>query len=92
MAIPKTVKQLDWIIQEKDEATHRLKIKTRGGFISYPSTLKVELSTIDEKKTRMNLVAETPVTTITSIADYGRTRNRISQFVVALGKLLSGQK
>jgi len=90
-AIPKTVKQLDWKIQEKEEAIHHLKVKTKGGFISYPSTLKIELSAIDEKKTRMSIVAETPVTTITSVADYGRTRNRISQFVITLGKLMSGQ-
>lgn len=91
-AIPKTIKQLDWEIKETDEAAHFLKIKTKGGFISYPSTLKIDLSAIDEKKTRMSVVAETPVTTITSVADYGRTRNRINQFVITLGKLMSGQK
>jgi hypothetical protein len=89
-AIPKAINQLDWKLLEKDEATHHLKIKTKGGFISYPSTLKIDLSAIDEKTTRMSLGAETPVTTITSVADYGRTRNRIVQFVTTLGKLMSG--
>ena len=91
-AIPKAIDQLEWKIEEKDEAKHHLKIKTKAGFVSYPSTLKIDLSAIDDKKTRMSIIAETPVTTITSIADYGRTRNRISQFVIALGKLMSGQK
>ena len=89
-AIPKAIDQLNWKILEKDEVTHHLKIKTKGGFISYPSTLKIDLSAIDEKTTRMFIGAETPVTTITSVADYGRTRNRIAQFVTSLGKLLSG--
>jgi hypothetical protein len=88
-AIPKVIEKLDWKIQEKDEATHRLIIKTKGGFISYPSTLKVELSVINEETTKMAVVAHTPVTTITSVADYGRSRERIDQFVVALGKLMT---
>ena len=88
-AIPKVIEKLDWKIQEKDEATHRLKIKSKGGFISYPSTLKVELSVINEETTKMAIVAETPVTTITSVADYGRSRERVDQFVVALGKLMT---
>jgi hypothetical protein len=90
-AIPKTVATLDWKIEETDEATHHLKIKTKGGFISYPSMLKIDLSAIDEKTTRMIMVAETPVTTITAVADYGRTRERIEQFVIALAKLMSGK-
>lgn len=85
-AIPKVIAKLDWKIQETDEATHHLKVKTKGGFISYPSTLKIDLSAIDEKTTRMAIVTETPVTTITSVADYGRTRERTEQFVTALAK------
>jgi hypothetical protein len=90
-AIPKAVATLNWQIEETDEATHHLKVKTKGGFISYPSTLKIHLSAIDEATTKMSVVAETPVTTITSVADYGRTRERIEQFVVTLAKLMSGK-
>ena len=32
-AIPKAIEKLDWKIQETDEATHHLKVKTKGGFI-----------------------------------------------------------
>ena len=53
--------------------------------------LKIVLSVIDEKTTRMDMSAETPVTTITALADYGRTRERIEQFVIALAKLMSGK-
>jgi len=89
-AIPKVIVKLDWKIQETNEETHHLKVKTKGGFISYPSTLKIDLASIDEKTTRMSIVAETPVTTITSVADYGRTRERTEQFVTTLAKLMSG--
>jgi hypothetical protein len=89
-AIPKAIEKLDWKIQKTDEATQHLKAKTRGGFISYPSTLTVDLIAVDEKTTQMSLLFETPVTTITSVADYGRTRERIDQFVTTLAKLMSG--
>jgi hypothetical protein len=89
-AIPKAIEKLDWKIQETGEATHHLEVKSRGGFISYPSTLKIDLTAIDEKTTQMSILAETPVTTITSVADYGRANERISQFVTTLAKLMSG--
>jgi hypothetical protein len=90
-SIPKAVEKLDWKIQEIDEATHHLVVKTRGAFISYPSTLKIDLATIDEETTQMSVFAETPVTTITSIADYGRSSERIEKFVTTLAKLMSGK-
>jgi hypothetical protein len=91
-AIPRVIEKLDWKILEKDESMHHVKVKTKGAFISYPSTLKIDLSVIDEKTTKMLVVAETPVTTITSVADYGRTRERIDQFVTTLGKLMESGK
>ena len=57
--------------------------------MAYPSTLTIDLTAVDEKTTQMSLVVETPVTTITSIADYGRNSERIGQFVTALAKLMS---
>ena len=89
-AIPKAIAKLDWKIQETIEETHHLKVKTKGAFMSYPSTLKIDLSAVDEKTTRMSIATETPVTTITSVADYGRTRERTEQFVTTLAKLMSG--
>ncbi len=89
-AIPKAIAKLDWKIQETNEETHHLKVKTKGAFMSYPSTLKIDLAAVDEKTTRMSIVVETPVTTITSVADFGRTRERTEQFVTTLAKLMSG--
>jgi hypothetical protein len=85
-AVPKVIAELDWTIQEVNDSTHHLKVKTRGAFISYPSELLIDLAEVDEKTTRMTLIAKTPVTTITSVADFGRTRDRLEKFVEALAK------
>lgn len=86
--IPKAIDQLEWKIEEKNEQTHQLKIKTKGAFLSYSSTLKIQLTTINDKTTKMTILAETPVTTITSMTDIGRTRDRINQLIVTLAKLM----
>jgi hypothetical protein len=39
----------------------------------------------------MSIAAETPVTTITSVADYGRTSERIEVLVATLSKLMGSQ-
>jgi hypothetical protein len=44
---------------------------------------------VDEKTARVKVTAETPVTTITSIADFGRTRDRIDHLFEALAKQLA---
>lgn len=88
-AIPEAIKKLDWKIQETDETSHHFKVKTKGGFMSYPSTLKIDLVVIDENTTRMSVRAETPVTTITNMADYGRNDERIGKFITTLAKLMS---
>jgi hypothetical protein len=88
-AIPKALAILEWTIKETDDATHHAKAKTKGAFMSYPSTLIIDGAAVDEKTARLKVTAETPVTTITSIADFGRTRDRIDQFYQALAKQLT---
>jgi len=85
------VKVLQWITLEIDEATRKLKVKTKGGFMSYGSILCVEVSVVDEKTSRMVLRGETPVTTITAMADFGRTRDRIELLVDTLAKILEAK-
>jgi CTP-dependent riboflavin kinase len=89
--IPKTIEKLGWTAEQTDETKHQIKIKTKGGFLAYPSTLNVELTPVDKKTTKLSIAAETPVTTITSIADYGRTGERIGAFVTALAKMMEGK-
>ena len=83
-AIPKVVEILEWKIEEKDDAAYKAKLKTKGGFLAYGSTLYIEVAAVDEKTTRMSINAETPVTTITSVIDFGRTRDRMGQFIEML--------
>ncbi len=92
VAIPKVIKILEWQIEEKDDVSHKAKVKTKGGFMSYGSIIYVEVTSVDENTTRMSIKAETPVTTITSIADFGRTRDRIGQFIEALAKQMEKKK
>ena len=89
-AIPKAIAKLEWKIEETDESTHHLKVKTRGAFLPYGSKMEIDLTAVDEKTTKMSVLAETPVTTITAMADYGRTRERIAVLVSTLGKIMSG--
>ena len=90
-AIPKAIAKLEWKVEEADVATHHAKIKTRGAFLSYGSVIQLELTAVDEKTTKMSITAETPVTTITAMADYGRTNERIEALISTLYKLLSGK-
>lgn len=91
-AIPKAVKALQWSIEEKDDKAHKAKLKTKSGFMSYNSILYLEAKSVDAKTTRMAINAETPVTTITSIADFGRTRDRVEAFVIMLAKEMEKKK
>ena len=52
-AIPKAVAELGWEIQEKDEATHLLTVNTTRTLTSYGSMLKIELTKLNEKTTRI---------------------------------------
>jgi hypothetical protein len=88
-AIPKAVKTLEWKIEEKNDETHNAKVKTKSGFMSYSSILYIDAISVDEKTTRMSVNAETPVTTITSIADFGRTKDRIELLIETLAKQMN---
>ncbi|MCW4025077.1 MAG: hypothetical protein NWF01_08595 [Candidatus Bathyarchaeota archaeon] len=82
--IPKVTRKLQWQIIEIDNQNHKAKVKTKGAFLSYGSTFHIEAKAVNEKTTRMSITAETPVTTITSVADFGRTRDRVEQFIAEL--------
>ena len=90
-AIPRAVAKVGWIIEETKEQSHYVKIKTKGGFLSYASNIEVNLSQVDEKTTKMIISGQTPVTTITSVADYGRTKERIEVLVATLSNLMSAK-
>jgi hypothetical protein len=91
-AVPEAVKALEWTIQEKSDEVHTAKLKTKGAFLSYSTVIAIEVEAVDEKTSRMTLNAETPVTTITAMADFGRTHDRIDQFIEVLAKLMEKEK
>lgn len=86
--IPQAVAKLEWKIEESNEATYHVQVKTKGAFLSYHSILKIDLTVIDVDTTKMTISGETPVTTITAMADYGRTNERIEVFITTLAKLM----
>ena len=91
-ALSKVFVNLEWIVKEVDDTAHHAEVKTKGGFVSYPSVLIIDGVVVDEKTARVKVTAETPVTTITSIADFGRTRYRIELFFEALAKQLTNKR
>ena len=88
-AIPKALNDLQWTIEETDEAKHHIKAKTKTSLMSWSSDLLIDLTPGDENTTRLAVAAETPVTTISSIVDFGRTSHRIDQFLSAMAKQLT---
>ena len=90
--VPKAIDSLEWTLETADDTAHHIKAKTKGGFMSYPSVLIIDAMAVDEKTARVKVTAETPVTTITSIADFGRTRDRVELFFEALAKQLANKK
>ena len=87
-AIAKAVDSLEWKTEETDEAEHQVKAKTKANFMAYASVLTVNALIVGENTTRVIVSAETPVTTITGIVDFGKTRERINSFLLALVKQL----
>ena len=91
-AIPKVLASIEWSIDEIDDTAHHIKAKTKAGFMSYSSALIIDAVSVDKKTARVTVTAETPVTTITSLADFGRTQQRVALFFEALAKQLTSQK
>jgi hypothetical protein len=89
MAIPKALKELGYTIEQIDEKTRNIRAKTQKGFVSWGSTLLIDVKCVDEKTTRVSVVAETPFTTISAVIDFGRARRRIDLLFAALAKQLN---
>jgi hypothetical protein len=90
-ALPKAIASLEWTIEENDNKTHHAKARTKTSFLSYSSILTIDGIPMNEKTTRVTVTAETTVTTITSLADFGRTQHRIDVLFEALAKQLTSQ-
>jgi hypothetical protein len=91
-AIPMVLASLEWSVDANDDTAHHVKAKTNQGFMSYSSVFFIDAVSVDEKTARVTVTAETPVTTITSLADFGRTQQRVALFFETLAKQLTIQK
>jgi hypothetical protein len=90
IAVQKVLKSLDWNVEQIDEAGHRVTAKTKAGPMSWSSVFLIEVVPVNENTTRVTAAAETPVTTITAIVDFGQGKRRIAHFFAELSKELAG--
>ena len=88
-AIQRAVIALDWTIEVNDEPNHNVKAKTKTALMSYSSILSINAVAVADNTTRVNVSAETTVTTLTAIVDFGRTRERIDSFLAELSEQLT---
>jgi len=88
-AIQKAITRLEWTMEENDDARHSVKAKTKGTVMAYSSVVSVNAVAVAEGTTRVSVSAETPVTTLTAIVDFGRTKERVNSFLAALSRQLT---
>lgn len=88
-AIQKAIPDIEWTIEETNEAEYKVTAKTKAGFLSYSSLFAIQAVAVAENVTRVSVSAETPVTTLTAIADFGKTSERIDLFFASLAKQLN---
>jgi hypothetical protein len=91
-AIPEVLASLEWTVEQIDDSAHHAKVKTKAGFMSYSSKLTIDGIAVNDKTCRVTVEGETPVTTITAVADFGRTSDRIHLFFEMLAKRLNTAK
>lgn len=92
-AISKVITTLEWEVEAQDRDALKIKAKSKSGFMSYGSIISIELLKVDEKVTRVAVTAETPVTTVTSIVNFGQTARRVDSFFRELaGQFDKGSK
>ena len=88
-AISQAMTRLEWTVEEQNKETLKITAKSRSGFMSYGSTILVEVSKVGENVTRVSASAETPVTTVTSIVNFGQTARRVDSFFRELAAQLN---
>jgi hypothetical protein len=88
-AIPKALESLEWEVQETDDLRHHIKAKTKAGFMLFSSILSIDVIPADVDTTRVIVIVETPVTTITAMVEFGRARERVDLLFETLAKQLN---
>lgn len=89
IAIQNVLKNLELNIEQIDETTHHIRAKTKTALVAWGSVLLIDVVSVNENTTRVSVAAETPVTTVTSIIDFGLTKRRINVFLGELAYQLA---
>ena len=87
--IPKALISLGWNVEHTDDTAHRVKAKTKTSLMAYGTILLIDAKLVDQENTEVSVRAETPVTTVTALIDFGQTRKRIELFFLELQEQLS---
>jgi hypothetical protein len=87
-AIPEVLKSLGWKVEHIDNMAHRVKARTRSSLMSWGSVFLINAMLVDESTARVSVAAETVVTTVTALVDFGRARRLIDLFLEELRKQL----
>ena len=90
--MPIALAGLEWTIEQTDDVTHHMTVKTKSGFMSYSSRLTIDGVVVNEKTCRLTVQGETPTTTITALTDFGRTSDRIELFFETLARQMTAAK
>ena len=89
IAIQNALENLELDIEQIDKTTHHVKAKTKTALAAWSSVLLIDVVPVNENTTRVSVTAETPVTTITSVIDFGLTKRRINVFLGELANQLT---
>ena len=83
--------KLKWTVLKSNYGDHHVEAKTKSGLMSYSSILLIDVHPLSPSTTKVTVKAETPVTTITALVDFGRTQRRIFLFLEELSKELTNE-
>lgn len=87
--ISKVLRSLEWDIEQIDDVTHHVKAKTKSSLMSWGAVLLIDAVAVDRSTTRVSVLAEVPVTTITAMFQFGQARQRIGLFFTEMAKQLA---
>jgi hypothetical protein len=92
MSVKRVLVSLSMTSEKIDDATHYVKVKTKARLFTLSSILFINAEAVDEEKTRVEVAAETPVTTITAMMNFGGAKHQINIFLMELGRQLDMQQ
>ena len=87
-SIKKVLVSLSITTERIDEVSHHVKAKTKGRLFTLSSTLFIDAVAVEGRKTRITVSAETPVTTITAMINFGGAKHQINLLLMELTRQL----